>query len=247
MPSWSKKWIPFGHGRCPGVQGLAAYADQQLVASERHVIEIHLSTCDRCLQQVGFLARAEVPSYEVPAALLQTALARTSRQRVPAGKSLKPWIPAFSTMLVVLAMFGFSWKFLGHRPQSIAWPSQIVARPTPVPQHMQTRPAPQNLMRGSQEHNSLQLLSPLAKQRVAAADLEFRWQAQPQVSFYELRLVSDNGEVIWEGRADAAAKSIRPPARIRLRTGSTYYAWLRVHLDSGAVQQFDPVQFEAGK
>jgi hypothetical protein len=246
MPAWSQKWIPFGYRRCPGEQTLAAYADQQLLASECQVIEKHLSTCDRCLQQVGFLASAGVASQEVPAALLQTALDRTSRRPASAANFLKPWIPAFSAALILLAIF-LSWELRSNRTQSIVPPSQIVARQTPVPPYMQTAPAPQTLVRGAPEDTSSPLLSPLPKQYVAAADLEFRWQSQPRVSFYELRLVSDSGGVVWEGRADATVKSIRLPARIRLQTGSTYYACLRVHLDSGAVRLFDPVQFVAGE
>lgn len=236
--------MSFRRGRCPSEQTIAAYADQQLIASERYVIEKHLSNCDRCLQQVGFLARTDGASYDVPAALLQTALNRTSRQNAPGSSFLTSWIPAFAVALVVFAIF-LSWRFRGERLPSNSPDPQVIARQTPVPPaNQKPQHAPQNLVRGPQENTASPLLSPLPKQRIAAANLEFRWQSQQQVTFYELRLASDSGEVVWEGRADAAATSIRPPARIHLQRGRTYYVWLRVHLASGAVQQFSPVEFE---
>lgn len=235
--------MSFRRGRCPSEQTIAAYADQQLIASERYVIERHLSNCDRCLQQVGFLARTDAAWPDVPATLLQTALNRTSRQNAPGSRFLTPWIPAFAAALIVLTIF-LSWSFRGKRPQSNLPDPQVIARQTPIAPADQKQPhAPQNLVRGPQENTASPLLSPLPKERIAAANLEFRWQSQPQVTFYELRLASDSGEVVWEGRADAAATSIRPPARIHLQAGHTYYAWLRVHLASGAVQQFAPVEF----
>jgi len=244
MQPWSQKWMSFRRGRCPSEQTIAAYADQQLIASERYVIEKHLSNCDRCLQQVGFLARTDAASYDVPADLLQTALNRTSRQNAPGSSLLTPWIPAFAAALVVFAIF-LSWRFHDERPPSDSPDPRVIARQTPLPPANQNPPhAPQNLVRGPQENTASPLLSPLPKQRIAAANLEFRWQSQGQVTFYELRLAADSGEVVWEGRADAAATSIRPPARIHLQPGRTYYAWLRVHLASGAVQQFAPVEFE---
>jgi hypothetical protein len=243
MQAWLQNWMSFRRGRCPSEQTIAAYADQRLIASERYVIERHLSNCDRCLQQVGFLARTDAAWHDVPAALLQTALNRTSRQNTPGGRFLTPWIPAFAAALFVFAIF-LSWSFLGERPLSNLPDPQVIARQTPVPTANQKPPhAPQNLVRGPQENTASPLLSPLPKQRIAAANLEFRWQSQPQVTFYELRLASDSGEVVWEGRADAAVTSIRPPARIHLQVLRTYYAWLRVHLVSGAVQQFAPVEF----
>jgi hypothetical protein len=235
--------MSFRRGRCPSEQTIAAYADRQLIASERYAIEKHLSNCDRCLQQVGFLARTDAAWHDVPVALLQTALNRTSRQIAPGSSFLTPWIPAFAAALIVFAIF-LSRSFRGEGPQSNLPDPQLIARQAPVPPGNQKPPhAPQNLVRGPQENTTSPLLSPLPRQRIAAANLEFRWQSQPQVTFYELRLASDSGEVVWEGRADAAATSIRPPARIHLQAGRTYYAWLRVHLASGAVQQFAAVEF----
>ena len=68
--------------KCPTEQQLAEYADQQSIGADRHVIELHLVGCDRCLRQVGFLVRnsgAERP--KVPAELLERAKRLRGRKR----------------------------------------------------------------------------------------------------------------------------------------------------------------------
>jgi anti-sigma factor RsiW len=103
MQAWPQKWRSFRRGRCPSEQTIAAYADQQLIASERYAFERHLSNCDRCLQQVGFLARTDAAWHEVPATVLQTALNRTSRQNAPGSNFFNAMIPASAAALIVFA------------------------------------------------------------------------------------------------------------------------------------------------
>jgi len=244
MRSWMPKGISIGPGRCPSEQLLAAYADRQIVESERPVIEKHLAACDRCLQQIGFLARADLPASDVPSDLLQMALRRTATGNRPVRTFVKPLIPAFLAAILVVAIF-FSWEFLSQGPQSNLPAPQVVARQTPESPPGQASPPSRGLVRGSEEDTVSPLLAPLTHQHIAAADLEFRWKSQSQASFYELRLASDTGKVLWEGRGGPAATSLRPPSQIHLKSGDTYFAWLRVHLASGAVQQFDPVEFVA--
>jgi hypothetical protein len=72
----------------------------------------------------------------------------------------------------------------------------------------------------------MQLLSPGAGAVVNARELAFRWSDVPGTPFYELRIVTDAGDVVI--RQQVTGTSWRPPAQLRLQPGAEYF----VHVDA---------------
>jgi hypothetical protein len=67
----------------------------------------------------------------------------------------------------------------------------------------------------------LRVLSPAAGAAVDRRQLDFRWNPVPGTPYYDVRIVSDDGELIATDRVTATAW--RPPAELPLHPGAGYY------------------------
>jgi hypothetical protein len=70
---------------------------------------------------------------------------------------------------------------------------------------------------------------------VARPDLEFRWREIPGALYYEVRVVTADGDVAWETKSTGAA--VRPPHDLALAAGQKYFVWIRAHLPEGKALQ----------
>ena len=223
---------------CPDEQQLAAYADRQLIGDERHAVERHLAKCDTCAEQVGFLVSAVPGQLEpVPDELLRKAVALGKREGKGAFASWKPiGVGAFALLLLVA---GLSWQLIENRSvrNGAFSKGSTPEQPPVVAQNHLSNPKSspdRDEVRGSGDAES-RFLSPLPGSVVAPASLVFRWKPVTDAQFYEVELVSDDGSVIWEQRAQSA--SVPLPTSVHLVKGKTYFVRLRVHSVRGSVEQ----------
>ena len=231
--------------KCPTEQQLAEYADQQSIGADRHVIELHLVGCDRCLRQVGFLVRnsaAERP--KVPEELIQRA--RRLGGRKPRGLVF-PWgwaTVATGALTGLLVIF-----MIGGRPGQQVAPTQVQGNSAAILQPT-TPVAPSRAGEASAERGTSAgtprqlLLFPEAGQTVAAEDLMFRWKGAANAIFYELQVLSDDGDVIWETHTKSSSAKL--PANVHLLKSHTYYVRLRIHGSQDRVEDSKTVPFVAG-
>jgi hypothetical protein len=231
---------------CPDEQRLAEYADRQLIGDERHAVERHLATCDKCVEQVAFLVSAAPEQRElVPDEVLHKAFALG---KTPSTGTFATWRLARASALALLVVAALSWQLIEHRGVSKGTASETTSSKQPalvaqnqasttiaVPDH--------NEVRGSARSESL-LLSPLPGTVVDPATLVFRWKPVTYARFYEVELVSDDGSVIWQQRAQSSPISL--PPSVHLMRGGTYFVRLRVHDVRGSMEQTRAVWFTAG-
>jgi len=230
---------------CPRDQLLAAYADQQLIGNERHLVEEHLTSCDACLGQVAFLVRNEsAPPSHTPDDLLHTALNLRGSRGSTAGYSWR-WLAAASAVVVVV---GVALVVTWQKSQMFASRSNSASQSTELSSTREVpslHPSDQNhegKVRGDNEASDSTLTSPSPNATIDARSVEFRWNATKDASFYEIELVSEAGDLIWQGRSNAL--SVKLPAHIHLESGKVYYIWIRTHMAHGVVEQSKAVRFK---
>jgi hypothetical protein len=101
----------------------------------------------------------------------------------------------------------------------------------------------QRTVRGDTAVANAKIISPQRGEKVDPRELNFRWSAAEGALFYELQVISDDGDVLWETRCHAT--SIRFPPTVHLVKGKNYYVRLLVHATGGSVEQSKPVEFVA--
>ena len=77
---------------------------------------------------------------------------------------------------------------------------------------------------------------------LASRDLEFRWRQMPGVLFYEVRLVTAEGDVVWEKRSETT--HARLPDSIHLASGGQYFVSVRAYLSRGKTAKSATVGFK---
>jgi Putative zinc-finger len=230
---------------CPGDEQLAAYVDQQLIGAERQRVESHLAKCDTCLKQVGFLVRqAKGGSAEAPAWLVQKA---AQLPAVPTRNTpiLWKWAPLAAGVAAVA--LGITVWLRTQTPQPAPAPqiASAPARSSPAGVKPLASAPPDTAVRNTTTHSSAPvILSPQPGATVGMAALEFRWEPMPNAVAYEVRVVTADGDLVWEKTVNGTYVVL--PRSVSLTKGSKYFIWVRAAFPDGKTQQSDPVGFTAG-
>ena len=210
--------------RCPDEARLAAFVEGKLEGARHDEMESHLADCAFCLGQVGFLSRAGElgPPPAVPTHLL--ALAKGERPRL--FGHLRPATLVAATASVVLAL-------------AVVWPrgreGPLVGIPSldrPEAASPATPSAERILRNGQSATGDPRILRPSEGEIVPPAGMELRWREVAGSLYYTVQLLDSKGDVVWEGRTEAAHLAL--PTEATLAPGRTYYAWVLAHLPSGA-------------
>jgi len=229
--------------RCPGEAELAAYADGQLNQHAKERVEGHLADCGFCLEHVGFLVRLQeegIPA-AVPASLEARAI-ELGAQKVP----LRPtyWWGAVAAAAVV----GVLGVVLRSRGPELRAPSPAVGIPSttarqtpPAPVAPPATPEPSRVRSRPVGPSVPKQLLPRPDSVVRREDVEFRWTAVPRSLFYEVRIATTEGDLVWEGRATATR--LRPPNDLRLEAGQKFYFWVAAYLPEGKTVRSPAVAF----
>ncbi len=233
--------------KCPDDERLAAYADNQLEERARQGLEDHVADCDFCRGQVAFLVRLEgtEPVGQVPSQLLARA------RELGAEEGYSFWVPTLRWGTAVaatasLALGAALW--LGQPDMTVPptltpegpSPETLVAPPTPP-----TPAEPLPSVRSRQlELVVPKLLFPAEGSVVQAGHVEFRWRGMPRSLFYEIRVVTAEGDLVWRGRAEATR--VQLPTDVQLAAGQKYFVWVRAYLPEGKTAKSAVVGFNVG-
>jgi len=255
--------------RCPDEIQLAAYVAQRLSGSARNSIEEHVVDCDFCLSQVAFLTQSGdwANSVDVPASLLSGArnlVARKPNRGINWGRR---W--AVSTAAVACFGLLFILVALQLRREKVFPPSgPLVAQQTPperVPAPQITvasppsRPEPSQPVQAAKAKSTQtpmvrskttvdllpKLISPRDGAVVRREDLEFRWEPMSEAIFYEVRVMSAEGDLVFEGRTEDTRLKLSSTAP--LVTGRKYFVVARAHLRQGKAAKSSLVSFQLAK
>jgi anti-sigma factor RsiW len=194
---------------CPDEQQIAGYVDGGLDDAARERVEFHLADCGRCLELVGLLCREHEADAFDP---LTHEVVTHPRARVSQGPQrrwqLAPqWAAAAVLVLAVPLLLQ-----LGRSPDR---GTEGQGRPEP--------PAARTL---ASTATGLQVLSPGAGTAVDPQRLSFRWSEVSGTPYYDVRIVTDAGDVVIRQRVTGT--TWRPPMQLNLQPGAEYY----VHIDA---------------
>ena len=184
---------------CPDEQVVAAYVDGALSGADRSTFEEHLADCAKCLSLVGLLAHPDenVPVEPVPEHVLARVRRAPKRQR--SLRDLVPLATAAAAALVAVTVF-----------LQLSGPQQRTGDETyREVRSTGTAAAP------------LRVLSPADGAMLRADDLLVRWTEVPGTDRYEVRIVSDTGDLVTEQRV--ARTEWRPGPDLGLEPGREYF------------------------
>jgi hypothetical protein len=194
---------------CPDEQQIAGYVDGALDEVARGRFELHLADCARCLELVGLLCRErdaeaiEPVTHEV-VTRAPTVLAEGPQRR---WRFAPQWAAAAALVLAVPLLLQ-----LGRNPDRGA--------------EGQGRPGPTSTRTLKSASVGLQVLSPGAGTAVDPQRLSFSWTEVLGTPYYDVRIVTDVGDVVIQQRVTGT--TWRPPAPLDLQPGAEYY----VHIDA---------------
>jgi fibronectin type III domain protein/putative zinc finger protein len=228
---------------CPDEHQLAAYVDQQLIGAERERVESHLAKCDSCLRQVGFLIKeSQVAAGSAPPSLVDRAKKLDTEVHTNSPLGWK-WITV-AAGIAVIAIGLVIWREARPNTEENA---TIVATAQQTPAAVlpdKARSEADMAVRSVSPPGSLpQVLSPQPGVIVHASDFIIHWEAIPNVTAYEVRVVTAEGDLVWSTRVHE--NSANAPKQM-LRPGLKYFLWVRAFLANGKTEQSEAVGFIGG-
>lgn len=245
--------------RCPDATRLAAYVEHDLSAPDQARIEWHVADCAACLDQVAFLARHPATA----SAAVDPRLLARAQDLVPPRSSAWPallprWAAVAVATVCLLLVVTIELRQPGAPPMpGVATPAQSRAASPNAPAALpvtptapavvpnQPAPAPPATVRKSAPRPlALQLLSPAEKSTLSLREPEFRWQPVPGAIYYEIQVLAEEGDVVWQAKVEGT--STRLPDGHPLRAGMKYFAWVRAHLLGGGSVKSAAVSFGVG-
>jgi len=216
---------------CPEDQEIAEYFDGVLPQDEQGRLERHLTDCRYCLARVGVLSRLEGLPFgrRIPGDVLATAKAMTPTARGHRQKAASAWAVA---ALVVLA-FGVVSQL--HNTWQIGRDSYISAHA--VERSGQLRET-RNI---SLAPKGPIFLDPAEGFAVIPEGYLFRWTPVPNSHFYQVRIISDSGDLLWQERI--AGTEWKIPAGTRLTPGAEYFVRVEAFLSDTRTLKSDYLLF----
>jgi hypothetical protein len=251
---------------CPNESQLAEYVKQGFSDAARNSIEKHITHCDFCLSQVAFLTQAEdwADASEAPAQLVSKARQLVSQK----PKSILNWdwrwaasaaaVAGFALLFVIVAL---QWR--KSQSESVAGP--LIAQQTtpeppaltqprvtpPVSRTEPTAPLPTAKAKSMppptvRSKAGAQLLPKLTTPRDGAvlrrSDLDFQWEPVSDAIFYEVRVMSTEGNLMFEGQTEETR--LKPGPTAPLVPGTKYFVVIRAHLRQGRTANSSVVSFQ---
>ena len=224
---------------------VAAYADQTIGDRGRARVERHLSSCVYCRNAVADVVKLQ--RVGDPPAVPSDLIAR-ARLLGSAKRNRWAWgLPLAAAGSLACLLFLVT---LLEKEQSLDR-LDLPSRPAPVGPEIsksppQTPPAgePREAIRGSGSSQQLPTVTYPAHDSVVSPNrLEIRWNPVPYAVHYQVRVLTSDGELVWQG--DTKANMVRAPDSLALARGK-YFVLVSAVMDNGRMRKSDPQSFEVG-
>lgn len=222
---------------CPDETRMAAYFEGGLNEMEHRELCEHFADCDHCLERLGVLGRCSESDTDIPVPELLTARARRLVPLPVTAQNLSPKAPLWAAAALLVLTVGLIFNLRGIG--LVQGTDRAFSAPAaPVMPMRETRYI-EPLAGGPR------LLWPKDGENVSSAAPEFSWTAVPGAAYYDLRIVSDLGDLVWQERVTRSRW--RPSAPLPLLSGKEYFvrvdAWVG---DVGALSSdFVPFRYRA--
>jgi hypothetical protein len=210
--------------KCPQDGVIAAYLDGVADGPVKTQIESHLVDCEHCrglVADVVRLRRFNAPA--LPLGLMQKAIALAAPKSKRTRWILLPAAAVAGTAFVVIA------ALMLRSSQQVIVPSPTLNRPD---RDVVRKLAPSGVLPT--------LIFPKRDNVVTREQLEFKWKPVPRSRYYEIHMVTSEGDLVWHGQSDRAV--LRFPDDLILKDGP-YFVWISAYLDDGRIQKSSPVRF----
>jgi len=229
---------------CPSDTHVSFYLEQGLKTKQKSRFEAHLADCDFCRSAVGALVRQQRASepVEVPPSLLQQA-----RNAMPVRAS---WRVSRKTLLVpALASIAVASAVLLRSPKheklvsSLPAPAVEMAIPPAIPPAPAQPVAKEYVRKPTKSTPMPQLLEPQSGSIVRRETLRFRWRPVANATYYEVRVVNSEGDLVWQGQESKPTAQF--PRDLSLRPGK-YFVWVHAYLNDGRMVKSEALGFWIG-
>ena len=232
---------------CLDESEIAVYCDHRMDSRKKERVEAHLAECAFCLSQVAFMARMDrtpVPE-SVPDELLSRARKLVpSRTRSAFGWPWR-WEAVAATVaglvvVVVLSLRNPVREVPTVQPPAATTPTTQAPAQAAAEVPSQPAPAP-SVRRATPQIAAPTLVFPRPNATLSRGPIEFRWEGVSNALYYEVRLVTDDGDLVWESRTEGNSASL--PADVRLAAGQKYFVWVQALLADGKTTKSTAVAF----
>jgi hypothetical protein len=209
---------------CPDDHDIAGYVDGGLDELPREQVERHLADCTYCLRLVALLSRAGPDEASAEAVLPQL---ETPESTVVQPVSQRPWRLAPQWAAAAVLILGIPILLQLSRTTDRGLEGQ--GRPvSPL-----TRNAPSVV--------SLQVLSPSAGETIDPRELTFHWTEVAGTPFYDVRVVTDAGDIVVAQRIEGT--TWQPPPRLDFHRGAEYFVRIDAYPSGDKSVSSDHVPF----
>ena len=248
--------------RCPDENEIAMYVNAQLPADSKRRFDAHLVRCEACRNLIAFLSTArDWPAAEpVPPNLLVQA-----RDLVVKPAAVWSWrwpIATAAAAMLITAFALFVWRSQSYQNPSretgtlIAQQRQSEHSAQPIPSPHETPVVSSNrsgagskpstpaksTVRGKTDTVQPLILFPAEGAVVRRDQLNLRWTHSDDAVFYQVKLVSEDGSLIFQ-RSDLNETQLRIPDDVRLVSGNKYFLNVAAHTSDGRVRRSGLVGF----
>jgi hypothetical protein len=219
---------------CPEDQVIAEYYDDVLSGAERDTLEHHLADCHFCLARLGMLQRLE---YDPVAPRICEDVLATAKA-LHQGKMRRPkWAPAFAAAAVLAIALGVMYQL---------YPVREIGQDA-LPRTHAVEPS--SNLRDTRNIDTVAMgprfLSPGEGVSISPAESQFTWTAVPTSLYYQVRIVSDSGDLLWQERVEVTEWKL--PAGLQLRQGVDYFVRVDAYLTDAKTLQSNYLLFRLGE
>ena len=195
---------------CPDEQVIAGYVDATLDSPVARELERHLADCSHCLDLVALLSREHQADEAVQAAGRPApSPAAVVIERRYRWHRIQKWAVAAALVLAVPVLF------------------QMGGAPGPASEGQQEPPPSATTRMATPADRALRVLSPSPGSTVDPDQLAFSWTEVPGSPYYDLRIVTDEGDIVAGQRV--AGTRWQPAAPLRLEPGTEYFVLVEAY------------------
>ena len=196
---------------CPDDFVFTALAEGEVALDENQNLKEHLSQCDYCIGHLADLSRIGELDEGEPVPELLMARAR----RLGRGTGFRVQAPRWAAAALVVLAVGVTFSPLSDR--------QTVPGQTPgVSEQLSEVPQFRSIDRPNVRP---EILIPSSGQFLPVNEPVFEWTAVQGSLYYDIRLVSAEGETVWEERVKNTRRAL--PGDLQLQAGTDYYLLTR--------------------
>lgn len=209
---------------CPDEHLIAGFAEGRLGDADQARIEGHVADCAACASLVGELSRQrhDVAAEAVP----ELALARARRLGAGRPGGWSSFVPHAAAAAIAVVCISALIHYIGVDTPTVTIGETGAERTT----------------RNSEAHGaSLQVLSPVAGATLAPDALDVRWTGVPDARYYDVRIVTDAGEIVSEERVET--NDWHPGRGVSLEPGADYFVRVDAYIAGARTIRSEHVPF----